>query len=231
VSFADQLLILWWVALPFVSLGSFLFLRWLHRREKALDERAVMRGELTTGLSPLRSPKGPMIFALRALMAAAIGILALFSLFIFWNGSETQLYFLSAQALIAAFGAAALVFPVRNPSFRSYRPKPNSWGAAALRVSFALVGLFSLVFFGYRTIGDVFSRQAVEGRVDNTWVERGTGKEFFVVLGYHVVIDGQRFRVTNEVYSELKVGDHIRAEVGRGSHTIFRAEVIPAPAR
>jgi hypothetical protein len=226
VSFADRLLVLWWIAFPPASLATFLFLRWHNRREKKLDELALLRGELTTGLSPLHSPKGSLVFALRALIATALLIVALFSIFIFWNGNETQLYFLSAQILLTLFGAATLVFPIKNPSFRSYKPKPNSWGAAVLRASFALFGLFLLVFFGAHAFGDLLlSRQIVEGRVDRAWVD-WDWRHRALWRGYRVVIDGKRFDTTNEVYSHLRVGDRVRAQIGVGSQTIFRAEVI-----
>jgi hypothetical protein len=86
------------------------------------------------------------------------------------------------------------------------------------------LGLFGLAMIGYggqMLIGDyAMERQVVEGEVRLLRVQENQD----MPSEYHAMIGNGTFKVTTRLYAVLRVGDHVRATVGRGSGYVYAVE-------
>jgi hypothetical protein len=230
MSFADQLLILWLFLVVLTPLVLFVLNRRNIRLEQEQITLAYLRGQFVTGLMQLpRQPAGWAILALKVALVTLVLALFSFLFAIFWMHNETRLYLLSFHGLIALLGVVAMFSPTKmTPSIAGYYPKPNSIGAKVLRVIFFLTG--ALVFgFGSTVIvrDNAFPLRIVEGGVNNKFtVQTRRG-----VTDYKIIIDGKALFATHDVYDPVRVGDRVRAEIGTGSNTIFRIELLEPPPK
>lgn len=99
-----------------------------------------------------------------------------------------------------------------------------SKGSRWARLVLGFAGLASLGGGTYHFIADyVMARQIVQGTVQLLhvfWHSKGANE--------HVVkINDQFYAVTTQMYETLRVGDSVRAEIGRGSGYIYRIEREP----
>jgi hypothetical protein len=106
--------------------------------------------------------------------------------------------------------------------FRVYFSKWTVASRMGVMILCALLGP-ALLFFGSNVLIQdyVLSRLVIEGTVSRLNVETSFSPE------YQVTIETKRFWATPSVFDTLQVGDHIRAEVGKGSLYIFKIERIP----
>src|SRR5262245_34036508 len=93
------------------------------------------------------------------------------------------------------------------------------------------IGLFSLALIGVGAAvlaaDHVMARQIVVGSIDRLFIHH-------TALGlneYNVSIDGRLYKATTRLYATLRVGEYVRAEVGRGSGFIYRLERKGATSR
>jgi len=175
-------------------------------------------------------PRKPLDWKGRALTVLLVTTgLILFILFLvmIWLHDQTRLHVLNLQILIVLFGALVMFAPLKEtPSISSYRPKPGSIGAKMVGISFFVFG--ALIFCGGSAllIGDVvYPWRVIEGRVDGIMIRYGRR---LPIPEYRIIIDGNRYSATHDVYSEMHVGDRVRAEMGIGSKTLFRVSVREA---
>jgi hypothetical protein len=104
----------------------------------------------------------------------------------------------------------------------------SKWTVASRMGSMILFGLLgpALLFFGSNVLIQDYalSRLVIEGTVSRLNVETWSKK----AAEYQVTIETRRFWATPQTFEALNVGDHVRAEIGRGSQYIFRIERIAA---
>jgi hypothetical protein len=93
------------------------------------------------------------------------------------------------------------------------------------------VGLFSLALIGVGAgilaADHLMPRRIVEGPIDRLFIHH-------TALGpneYNVSINGRLYRATTRLYATLRVGELVRAEIGRGSEFIYRLERKGATSR
>jgi hypothetical protein len=91
-------------------------------------------------------------------------------------------------------------------------------------ILFALLGPFLLFLGANILIQDyALSRFVVEGIVGDLNVETSSKK----AAEYQVTIGTKIFWAAPQTFDSLKVGDRVRAEIGKGSQYIFKIERIP----
>jgi hypothetical protein len=112
--------------------------------------------------------------------------------------------------------------------FAFFRVYVSQWTVASrpgVLIVCALLGPFSLFFGSNVLIQDyVLSRLVIEGTVSRLSVETSS------TLEHQVTIETRRFWATPSIFGTLRVGDHVRAEVGKGSQYIFRIERVSGAA-
>jgi hypothetical protein len=231
MSLADQLLIGWWVAIPIV--GS---LAWFaaKRRDQRQDAKAAILA-YTRGVSlqelRYRPQYGGNFFdtLLWIFIAGATLTLVVSFFVILWMHAETKLYLLHTAlfllaASIMAMGAA---FVRKLPPFPffGYQPVHGSIGDKLLRLGGFGGGVILFVLTGNVLFHDIMLPPViVEGRITDLEIDKRL--KLFNSPDYRVWVDGSRHSTTNDVYSGLRIGDRVRAEIGSGSDMIFRVQPV-----
>jgi hypothetical protein len=135
----------------------------------------------------------------------------------------------SGQSLVLLFDFYfAFVVAGAFLCFAFYRVYFSSWPVASkpgVLIICALLGPFLLFFGSNVLIQDyVLSRLVIEGTVSRLDGVTSPAPE------YQVTIETRRFWATPPVYGTLRVGDRVRAEVGKGSQYTFRIERVSGAA-
>jgi hypothetical protein len=107
----------------------------------------------------------------------------------------------------------------------------------AVAMVFVALILIAIAVPGTRVLlRDALQPQTVEGTIEylraqfpddesaNSGHRRRSGPGFELAGDYYVWVNGQRYRVTRDVFLQLRKGDHIRAEAGSGSGIILSIE-------
>ena len=134
----------------------------------------------------------------------------------------------SSQSLVLLFDFYfALVVAGAFSCYAFFQVYLSRWTVASrpgVMILCALSGP-ALLFFGSNVLIQdyVLSRLMIEGTVSRLNVETYTR----IAPEYQVTIGTKRLWATPPVFDTLEVGDHVRAEVGKGSQYIFRIERIP----
>ncbi len=98
---------------------------------------------------------------------------------------------------------------------------------AVVLVAAAVMGGFGL-YLARTFIADAFyPRIIVDGRVEGFRLNRGGRAPRLS----DIVINGQMFHCTRDLQTLLRPGDHIRAEIGAGSHAILRWKQVTGSGR
>jgi hypothetical protein len=95
------------------------------------------------------------------------------------------------------------------------------------RILFGGLGLaFLAMGVGFLASDYLLPRQVVEGTVESLVIRPGDiGSRGYRYPNQPLVeINGQFYKATTRLYSTLRVGEQVRAEIGRGSKFIFRLE-------
>jgi len=106
----------------------------------------------------------------------------------------------------------------------SIRRQPGPEGNRA-RLILVLMGSVFLVWGGWYLAGDhLMARETAEGRIQDLGkqINRGFPADQIVTINDH------EYKLTRHLRATLKVGDHVRIEVGQGSGYIYRLEHVPA---
>lgn len=159
----------------------------------------------------LNALSGPIQVLIGAGTVAVFG--ALFG--IFNNQSAIALFVADIFFILVGFGFLFLVVI-------SARSTTRATGALKVLglIFFFCLGLASVLYFGWFFVGDFFlPRREIVGAIDMLDISSGRRSQY-----YHVYVDGKRYSTTADVYETLELNTRIRAEVGGGSGTIFKAE-------
>jgi hypothetical protein len=234
MSLADLLLIGWWVALAVVPPILFVFFRRHNRQQVQAATIAYLRGASPRELR-YRSFRGPVVETLFGMFVILIAIVMMVFFFvIIWMHNESKFYLWSFYSLIVLGGLGLLTRAFAKeppelygrfgfPRMWTYKPRPGSFGAKAIRVATFMIGSLMFAIPSYLLVRDVALPWSIlEGRIDNLRIHR----DHIGSPEYKMVIDGRWHDTTNEVFSTLRIGDRVRAEIGAGSKTIFRTERI-----
>ncbi len=149
--------------------------------------------------------------------AGTIVLLYLIALIFFLeaNYNQSLFYLFDAYASACIAGAAMLLsVPFLIAKFQSKHK-------LSAIISLASMG-FLLIYFGGITLWEDYDtpRREVEGVVTRLYQEH-CGKCAPVL---HADINQRRTNVTRQVFASLKVGEYVKAHVGRGSNYIYAVE-------
>lgn len=91
------------------------------------------------------------------------------------------------------------------------------------RLCVAAMGAVILYYGASSFVGDfILPRLHIEGTVENAVKTFSSRAGYF----YEIHIDGQRYNTTADIFSQLHSGERVRAEIGVGSHNIFKIEKL-----
>jgi MFS family permease len=124
---------------------------------------------------------------------------------------ETRSMYVARNVIIAAFGVLVLVAAVKTP-----RP--------GRRIPLALVGVISVAMGSWYVVGDFALRsREVIGTVTDVETRRERRK---TVQRYYVVIGGNAYETTRDLFESAAKGQRVRGTIGAGSGMLISLEAL-----
>jgi hypothetical protein len=138
-------------------------------------------------------------------------------------GEMTQANLLDKDAAFVVGGFWLLILAVRiwrnatQPNTSPTRKRISAITTGALGIGLIVVSTASIV-------GDFVVRRAeFKGFVTGKYVTHSR----YGFEGYHLRINGYEFPITEDLYEQVGLANHVKVEVGRTTHTIFRVYSEP----
>lgn len=203
---SDPLVIAWW--LLFFANVSFFFIL-LIMQGRLNRQAAALDADAPTVLSTFPKP-------VRVTAVTCLVVLLLLQIPLAWASHWAALLFANYQLGAMWLGSFSIIVGI-SPGKKTFKAL---W---LPRIALIYAGLLFGGLAAYFTFNDWFlPRRAVDGQIEEIKETRG----FRGVHRFYITMNGRQYETLREVFLRTSRGDHVTAQIGRGSNTIMDIQAI-----